>query len=92
MYFQDWKNVSFSAKTSYFKYQIDLIVFISVKTQFEVEEYSFGQSSLIVAVDKFWLDCVNSGDLEDISYEFYQKKKRSTLFSLLSNDSYSLSF
>ena len=39
------------------------------------KEYSFGQSSLIVAVDKFWLDCVNSGDLEDISYEFYQKKK-----------------
>ena len=29
-----------------------------------------------MAVDRFWLDCVNSGDLEDISYEFYQKKKR----------------
>ena len=40
------------------------------------KEYSFGKSSLIVAVDRFWLDCVNSGDLEDISYEFYQKKKR----------------
>ena len=40
------------------------------------KEYSFGKSSLVVAVDKFWLDCVNSGDLEDISYEFYQKKKR----------------
>lgn len=40
------------------------------------KEYSFGQSSLIVAVDKFWLDCVNSQDLEDISAEFYQKKKR----------------
>ena len=40
------------------------------------KEYSFGKSSLIVAVDQFWLDCVNSGDLEDISYEFYQKKKR----------------
>ena len=40
------------------------------------KEYSFGESSLIVAVDKFWCDCVNSADLEDISYEFYQKKKR----------------
>jgi len=40
------------------------------------KEYNFGRSSLIVAVDKFWCDCVNSGDLEDISFEFYQKKKR----------------
>ena len=40
------------------------------------KEYSFGKSSVIVAVSRSWLDCVNSGDLEDISYEFYQKKKR----------------
>ena len=56
MYFQDWKNVSFSAKTSYFKYQIDLIVFISVKTQFEVEEYSFGQTTLEQVFIKFAKD------------------------------------
>ena len=41
-----------------------------------LKEYSFGKSDLVAAVDNMWLDCVNSGDLEDISYEFYQKKKR----------------
>ena len=54
------------------------------------KEYSFGRSKLIVAVDRFWLDCVNSGDLEDISYEFYQKKKRlmrvATKFKNLTRD------
>ena len=40
------------------------------------KEYSWGKSDLVVAVDNFWLDCVNPTDLEDISYEFYQKKKR----------------
>ena len=42
--------------------------------------------SLIVAVDRFWLDCVNSGDLEDISDEFYKKKRLmrvATKFKLL---------
>ena len=57
MYFQDWKNVSFSAKTSYFfKYQIDLIVSFLVKTQFEVEEYSFGQTTLEQVFIKFAKD------------------------------------
>lgn len=57
MYFQDWKNVSFSAKTSYFKYQIDLkLSFFSVKTQFEVEEYSFGQTTLEQVFIKFAKD------------------------------------
>ena len=40
------------------------------------KEYSWGRSDLIVAVDTMWIDCVNPTDLEDISYEFYQKKKR----------------
>ena len=40
------------------------------------KEYSWGKSDLVFAVDNFWLDCVNPTDLEDISYEFYQKKKR----------------
>ena len=40
------------------------------------KEYNFARSDLIVAVDSMWLDCVNPTDLEDISYEFYQKKKR----------------
>ena len=41
-----------------------------------IKEYNFGKSDLVVAVDNMWLDCVNSTDLEDISYEFYQKKRR----------------
>tara|TARA_B100000575_G_C23022814_1_gene588983 strand:+ start:246 stop:926 length:681 start_codon:yes stop_codon:yes gene_type:complete len=40
------------------------------------KEYNWGKSDLVVAVDNMWLDCVNPTDLEDISYEFYQKKKR----------------
>ena len=40
------------------------------------KEYSWGKSDLVVAVDNMWLDCVNPTDLEDISYEFYQKKRR----------------
>ena len=40
------------------------------------KQYNWGRSDLIVAVDTMWIDCVNPADLEDISYEFYQKKKR----------------
>ena len=40
------------------------------------KEYNWGKSDLVVSVDNMWLDCVNPTDLEDISYEFYQKKKR----------------
>ena len=40
------------------------------------KEYNWGKSDLVVAVDNMWLDCVNPTDLEDISYEFYQNKKR----------------
>ena len=39
------------------------------------KEYNWGKSDLVVAVDNMWLDCSNPTDLEDISYEFYQKKK-----------------
>ena len=40
------------------------------------KEYNWGKSDLVVAVDNMWLDCANPTDLEDISYEFFQKKKR----------------
>ena len=40
------------------------------------KQYNWGRSDLIVAVDTMWIACVNPTDLEDISYEFYQKKKR----------------
>ena len=40
------------------------------------KEYNWGKSNLVVAVDNMWLDCANPTDLEDISYEFFQKKKR----------------
>ena len=40
------------------------------------KEYNWGKSDLCVFVDQNWFDCVNSADLEDISYEFYNKKKR----------------
>ena len=40
------------------------------------KEYNWGKSALVACVDTSWVDCVNSADLEDISYEFYQKKKR----------------
>ena len=40
------------------------------------KEYNWGTSDLVVCVDTSWVDCINSADLEDISYEFYQKKKR----------------
>ena len=54
------------------------------------KEYGWGKSDLVVAVDNLWLDCVNPTDLEDISYEFYKKKKRlmrvATKFKNLSRD------
>ena len=40
------------------------------------KKYNWGQSDLCVFVDQNWFDCINSADLEDISYEFYNKKKR----------------
>ncbi len=41
-----------------------------------VKEFNWGKSELVVAVPNAWIDCVNSADLEEISFEFYKKKKR----------------
>ncbi len=41
-----------------------------------VKEFEWGKSNLVVAVPNTWVDCVNSADLEEISFEFYKKKKR----------------
>tara|TARA_Y100001958_G_scaffold9001_1_gene5567 strand:+ start:2617 stop:3138 length:522 start_codon:yes stop_codon:yes gene_type:complete len=41
-----------------------------------VKEYKWGKSDLVVAVPTAWVDCVNSADLEEISFEFYKKRKR----------------
>ena len=40
------------------------------------KQYNWGKSNLCVFIDQNWWDCINSADLEDISYEFYNKKKR----------------
>ena len=40
------------------------------------KKYNWGRSDLCVFIDQNWWDCINSADLEDISYEFYNKKKR----------------
>ena len=39
------------------------------------KEFNWGKSDLVVCVDQNWTDCINSADLEDISFEFYNKKK-----------------
>ena len=41
-----------------------------------IKEYNWGKSDLVVAVPTIWIDCVNPTDLEEISFEFYNKKKR----------------
>jgi len=41
-----------------------------------VKEFDWGRSKLVAAVPTSWIDCVNSADLEEISFEFYKKKKR----------------
>ena len=41
-----------------------------------VKKYDFAKAELSVCVPQIWLDCVNTADLEEISYEFYNKKKR----------------
>ena len=41
-----------------------------------IKEFEWGKSDLVVAVPTAWIDCVNSADLEEISFEFYKKKKR----------------
>ena len=39
-----------------------------------VKKYDFAKAELSVCVPQIWLDCVNTADLEEISYEFYNKK------------------
>tara|TARA_S200000501_G_C20788814_1_gene728525 strand:- start:212 stop:892 length:681 start_codon:yes stop_codon:yes gene_type:complete len=55
-----------------------------------VKEYEWGRSDLVVAVPASWVDCVNSADLEEISFEFYKRKKRlmrcATKFKNLSSE------
>ena len=55
-----------------------------------IKQYEWGKSDLVVAVSKSWLDCVNPTDLEEISYEFFNKKKRlmrcATKFKNLTNE------
>ena len=55
-----------------------------------VKEFEWGKSDLVVAVPTTWIDCINSADLEEISFEFYKKKKRlmrvATKFKNLSRD------
>ena len=41
-----------------------------------IKKYDFAKAELSVCVPQIWLDCVNTTDLEEISYEFYNKKKR----------------
>ncbi len=41
-----------------------------------IKEFNWGKSDLVVAVPTSWPDCVNSADLEEISFEFYKRKKR----------------
>ena len=41
-----------------------------------IKEFDWGRSDLVAAVPTSWIDCVNSADLEEISFEFYKKKKR----------------
>ena len=66
----------------------------SIKSKISIaKEYSWGKSDLVCAVDNTWIDCVNTLDLEDISYEFYNKKKRlmrvATKFTNLSHQWFS---
>tara|TARA_B100000470_G_C19756886_1_gene376416 strand:+ start:550 stop:1233 length:684 start_codon:yes stop_codon:yes gene_type:complete len=41
-----------------------------------IREYDWGKSNLVVAVPVSWWDCVNPTDLEEISFEFFNKKKQ----------------
>ena len=55
-----------------------------------VKQYEWGKSELVVAVSTSWLDCVNPTDLEEISFEFFNRKKRlmrcATKFKNLTNE------
>ena len=41
-----------------------------------IKKYDFAKAELSICVPSIWLDVSNPTDLEEISYEFYNKKKR----------------
>ena len=50
---------------------------ITVQNKIKVEKkYPFGQATLVVAVSNDWLDCYSCADLEEIAFEFKEKKKK----------------
>ena len=60
----------------------------NIQSRISIEKkYNFGQCQLCVLLPKFWLDTVNPTDLEEVSWEFFYKKKRlmriATKFKLL---------
>ena len=60
----------------------------NIQSRISIEKkYEFGQCQLCVLLPKFWLDTVNPTDLEEVSWEFFYKKKRlmriATKFKLL---------
>ena len=77
--------LGFSGKDLYLESEPSIQSKVSI-----AKEYNWGKSDLCVFVDQNWADCINSTDLEDISYEFYQNKKRlmrcATKFKNLTRD------
>ena len=50
---------------------------ITVQNKIKVEKkYPFGRATLVVAVSNDWLDCYSCADLEEIAFEFKEKKKK----------------
>ena len=48
----------------------------NIQSRISIEKkYEFGQCQLCVLLPKFWLDTVNPTDLEEVSWEFFYKKK-----------------
>ena len=78
-------DLGFSGKDLYLESEPSIQSKVSI-----AKEYNWGKSDLCVFVNQNWADCVNSADLEDISYEFYQNKKRlmrcATKFKNLTRD------
>ena len=64
-------DVGISGKDLFYESEPNIQSKVSIAKQ-----YNWGKSNLCVFIDQNWWDCINSADLEDISYEFYNKKKR----------------
>ena len=64
-------DIGISGKDLFFESESNIQSKVSI-----AKKYNWGQSELCVFVDQNWFDCINSADLEDISYEFFNKKKR----------------